>query len=688
MSHEYAAIESGAIHGTTGLTCGLTFRSGVAATAYIKHYCFNQNRQCKVIKSSGRSKTYVCPQDGCPWEVRVTKREWVGGTPEFYVSTFIDRHSDVCMAVGIPSARQIQLLPTFDAAVRGDKDIKHKSIVALVQARDGTNLQQYRSKMYRAKDAVVNDMEGEWKSYFPLLTPHLLELMRINPGSFVALDVDQHNRFFRFFVVFEVAVNSHPFNIPVVGFDGTHSRHGKYNGVILSLIGRDGNGQNVKLASAFVHVENKDIVAWFFIQCINGGINFKNVAVMCDRGKIQEAVKLVWLRTGVSVQIRFCTLHILRNVKRNFGCSGREFENAMWKLQSSETEVDYNEALTAIHTNHGDNVATYLSEIDPIYWTVFANMPSGGGDYVDSTSSSGINSEDTHRMARNLSYDNNMPPMTPCPLFGWRTTKIVESDNNTILVNGIRDATPLEAIRILTKAAMDKFSMRQDQIKKWTSQGLTITPRARALWKTEQKAAGNYEVSRSAPGVWFASKQGYATYRRVETEALKCSCSTFNQMGLPCRHIVAVLHTIGSTIDMTQAFHPSYLVKTFKQGFEERSIEVVVSTKPPAVFILPPPYYKNAGRRQKRRIGSSGDTKPGVTYKCRSCTQARHNSKTCRRHANFIDERNDAFVSQPIDLVNMLPSLIPGPQVMTTTEVPDNTPNGFHARGSIAFILN
>ena len=58
--------------------------------------------------------------------------------------------------------------------------------------------------------------------------------------------------------------------------------------MILSLIGRDGNGQNVKLASAFVHVENKDNVAWFFIQCINAGINFKNSAVMCDREKFKK----------------------------------------------------------------------------------------------------------------------------------------------------------------------------------------------------------------------------------------------------------------------------------------------------------------------------------------------------------------------------------------------------------------
>ena len=55
-----------------------------------------------------------------------------------------------------------KLLPAFDAAVRGDKGIKRESIVALVQVRYGNNLQQYRCEIYRAKDAVVDDMEGEW----------------------------------------------------------------------------------------------------------------------------------------------------------------------------------------------------------------------------------------------------------------------------------------------------------------------------------------------------------------------------------------------------------------------------------------------------------------------------------------------------------------------------------------------
>ena len=101
------------------------------------------------------------PQDGCPWELRVTRRQRKGASSEYYISTLNDIHSDVYLETAKPSARQINLLPTFNAAVRGDKGIKRKAIVALVRVRDRTNLQKYRTKTYEAKEAVIEEMRGK-----------------------------------------------------------------------------------------------------------------------------------------------------------------------------------------------------------------------------------------------------------------------------------------------------------------------------------------------------------------------------------------------------------------------------------------------------------------------------------------------------------------------------------------------
>ena len=49
----------------------------------------------------------------------------------------------------------------FFAAVRGDKGIQRKAIVAIVRVRDGSNLRKYRAKTYEAEEAVIIEMTGE-----------------------------------------------------------------------------------------------------------------------------------------------------------------------------------------------------------------------------------------------------------------------------------------------------------------------------------------------------------------------------------------------------------------------------------------------------------------------------------------------------------------------------------------------
>ena len=75
------AIDLTSIYSANKLAKGQIFKTGDHAIHFIKDYCFNHNRQCKVTKSSGRRKTYACFQDGCPWEIRLTKRERVGESP-------------------------------------------------------------------------------------------------------------------------------------------------------------------------------------------------------------------------------------------------------------------------------------------------------------------------------------------------------------------------------------------------------------------------------------------------------------------------------------------------------------------------------------------------------------------------------------------------------------------------------
>jgi hypothetical protein len=254
--------------------------------------------------------------------------------------------------------------------------MKRKALVSLVQARDCANLQECRSKLYRAKDSIVNMLNGAWVESFSYIPALLLELRDKNPGTTVRLEVDQHRRFLRGFVAFGADVSSQPWLSPLLGFDGTHSKHPKYNGIILSLVGRDGNGQNVTLATALVNVESESNITWLLGLCVEAGISFDENAVFCDRGNIRGAARQLYQAQGMHIELRFCIVHILRNVKRQFRCNGRDFENAVWKVQGAENDREYRVTVEAIRTKFGQPVASYIQEINPGHWTVHASMNS------------------------------------------------------------------------------------------------------------------------------------------------------------------------------------------------------------------------------------------------------------------------------------------------------------------------
>jgi hypothetical protein len=192
----------------------------------------------------------------------------------------------------------------------------------------------------------------------------------LNSGCHVALDLDTEERFLRAFVSLGFADTSVAKNSQLFGFDGTHSKNDRYRGIILTLISRDGNGNNITAALAVVHSENKSNIMWFFRQCVLSGIRFNQVPVFCDRGKIIESADSLYAEDGLVLNLKFCTIHIIRNIKKEFKLNGRAFENAIWNIQGASTELLYCEALSDFSRLYGEGSADYVAKIDPTAWTV------------------------------------------------------------------------------------------------------------------------------------------------------------------------------------------------------------------------------------------------------------------------------------------------------------------------------
>lgn len=183
-----------------------------------------------------------------------------------------DTHSDDCSPFRRPTQRQLKLLIKFSSAVAMNKSVSRHHIQNLRQERDGLNTQSLRSSIYCARDELVEDNDVEWSASFSLIRSLLTCFRDKNPGTHVALDLDTDQRFFRAFVSLGATISSLENCLPVLGFNGTHSKNDKYRGVILTLISRDGNGNNITIAFAVVHSENEANIEWLFSGTVSPAV--------------------------------------------------------------------------------------------------------------------------------------------------------------------------------------------------------------------------------------------------------------------------------------------------------------------------------------------------------------------------------------------------------------------------------
>eukprot|EP00644_Phytophthora_capsici_P019267 jgi/Phyca11/132701/e_gw1.212.1.1 len=175
----------------------------------------------------------------------------------------------------------------------------------------------------------------------------------------------------------------------------------------MHLVCRDGNLRNVTIAFRLAEGEDFDNYKWLFSTVDKHGYNFRGVLMfyMYDRSG-----SLISVATEMRLNLKYCTLHIIRNLLGRFRKFTHGHKNLVWSLQSSETKELYTSRLEWVGLELGPDVKNYLSEIPPERWCVYANT----GEV---------------------------------PLYGWRTSNFVESVFGTQLVKGMRKLPPYRLIR-------------------------------------------------------------------------------------------------------------------------------------------------------------------------------------------------------------------------------------------------
>nr|CCA26496.1 AlNc14C379G11203 [Albugo laibachii Nc14] len=128
------------------------------------------------------------------------------------------------------------------------------------------------------------------------------------------------------------------------------------------------------------------------------------------------------------------------------------------------------------------------------------------------------------------------------PLYGWRTTNFVESEQAKSLCLKPRRMQAYELFKFCTTILMSECYSRVQLVAKWVQVGLIVTPRVEGKFQDQLSEAAQYGVTFSSDSVAFFSRiNSPQKQRHVDKKQATCSCLTWKQHQNPCRHFIATL---------------------------------------------------------------------------------------------------------------------------------------------------
>jgi hypothetical protein len=573
----------------------MLFTDRKTCTSFVQDLALSQGKRAVVDKqlSGGRNIVYRCSsKTPCSFIVRVL-RSRDKNVHGFFVSSFVLEHHG-CTGSASVTARQVTQLLSTRSAVAANQRIPARVLQAQVRASEAVAVPQRMA--YRARDAIASELLGDYDVDFKKLPSLLCAFCAQNPTSHSSIDCDETGRFRRAFLSHPFVTRHQEFGQAVMGLDGAFMKHQVYKETMLVLVGRDGANHNITLAVALCDVEDKRNCSWFLDNCKTAGIKFDGVPLFSDRGK--GIISAVSARAPGAV-VRFCTRHIIGNIKHTFKQAPDDLEPVMYRAQAAVTKEGFESVLNTLRLTH-PLIAAYIEEIDQERWTMHP-------DSVHFTK-----------------------------MYGWRTTNFVESTNGASIP--ARFKFPFQFFRHFMEQFMTHAYKSKCDGEKWVNDGRKITPYASDMVQTQREAAGFYNVLPSSSTTCFVqSTRGLAASYRVNVAETTCTCAYIRQYGLPCRHLIAALIKMKRLDTLFDACDKCYHVDSYIRGYaatEDSGVELVLDEVLQHHDVLPPiPTLTTSGRKKVKRIASQGEKPNSATTrpsgKCSLCGQTGHSTRNC-----------------------------------------------------------
>lgn len=585
---------------------------------------FVQKKRARMDKktSGGRNKKYVCSCAACGWFVRLIK---VAKSDNWKISSMQLTHSPDCTGEAQPSARQLAELNTlrnqvaaagansYDAysarvaTEQPDFSVEGESLGVKIPVRLAYRakkiLQENSSNMSTSIEALVNgvlglpgrDLQEKIAESYKLLPSLLQKFSELNPGSVVRLRKDEKGRFKSVFVLpaplpdlltslqrvygLEIVQCGSSNDSALDGAADSMPPTPRYSGHFVAFLGKDGNLEHRVIAFGLVPVPDIENMSWFLRSLTNAGFQPGNAPVFLA---CHQLGALAATRREIPLAIpMICTDSFVAAIDQHLAVPTQSFKFIERQIRLASL-VDSEEAFRSHLSSIGQHfpaVANYLLSFDPSMWAAYASRSVKKYQWV----STGF---------REYMRDDVQIAIKTTRLLAGKTSP----GGQTSRENGSYDVQHIKSIRLSDFETMVpleiiyQFLLRHLHIETHRAtaaeadtggiitgtgdnvqEQLRLTPEAEKVFRQELVESDFVDVHMSVEDEAVAIVSSKLDVIRVHMGKSQCSCPTMQQLGIPCRHLLAVARTFSSNQSIRTKCDRIYTAAIYHRGLQFRS---------------------------------------------------------------------------------------------------------------------
>ncbi|TYK22454.1 uncharacterized protein E5676_scaffold3009G00020 [Cucumis melo var. makuwa] len=180
------------------------------------YIAIKNNFEFKTVKSNSKSIEFKCSQDNCSWYVRASRYK---GGELWRLRKYIANHN--CSINVIQTTHKQASASLISDCIGKDFSSFDRStpndIMIHMRTKLGVNVSYY--KAWRAKELVMNSLNGEAKESYALIPNFFMKLKEINPGSFTAYETDTEGHFKYCFMAIGACIEGWKYCRPNISVD-------------------------------------------------------------------------------------------------------------------------------------------------------------------------------------------------------------------------------------------------------------------------------------------------------------------------------------------------------------------------------------------------------------------------------------------------------------------------------------